>query len=265
MATVIQDLVESSSFEIAKAWKYTRVFHVSGLTGNASGRLHSAVLSSEIPVQGDPHPDIAGIYARTLTVTPESPTSARVTVTYEPYDPAVQPPNDAAKPTIEVGATISAVETNMDINGELIKLSYTQSKENPDTHQMEDTKVNCGGKVNVQRPQPVVRMSRRESASPYQKALEYVGKKNSGSFMGAGPGYWLCTKIVGRSNDGGKTYDVEYEFQYSADTWDPTVVAIDKDTGEPPVDANGDTVLVEDTGYKRIVVYEEISFGGLNL
>lgn len=264
MATV-QDLIEGSSLELSKGYKHTRAFLVTDLTGNSSAKLYNAVQATGI-AQGDAHPVIANIYARAISVTPIGPTSARVSISYEPRDPATSPPDDGAAPNVEVGAVTNEVEVDKDIKGNQIILTYTFTKYNTETKLLEEIE-NKGqvGTVKVQRPVPVFKLSRRETQSPHRKALEFVGKMNSDTFMGEPAKYWLCTRIVGRSDDGGESYNVDYEFQFNADTWDPQVVATDPDTGKPPINYDGSQALVDGEGYKRVTVYESVAFSGLKL
>jgi len=270
MAVVVQDLVDQASLTQEKGYKVTRVFHVSGLTGNATTRLYNATLLPEIPAQGSAHPDIPGIYARSINVSPVESSSARVVVTYQPRDPATQPPDDNADPIVEVGAALVEVETNKDINGTFLVLGeFTVTEYNKTLlpKQIEETNTYPPqpGKITVQRPLPLFKFSRRETESPYSKSLNYVGNVNSDSFLGYAAGYWLCSRIYGRSDDGGESYNVEYEFLFNRETWKPWIAATHPDTGEPPVNLNGTSALVEGTSLKQIVVYLTISFSGLNL
>jgi len=95
----------------------------------------------------------------------------------------------------------------------------------------DDVKALYGGAYSFNGPYPEVNMAR---------LTFYTGKVNKNAWNPKGlpgaPRTWMCTKMGGASKDGGKTVDGLALFQYRARTWDPKVVFIDHNTGQPPGD-----------------------------
>ena len=265
MAIVVQDVLESAQLKwTPKGIEVSRCFIVSGLTGDPCERLFNAT-QADLPKFGDFHPTRPGIRVLDVAVTPIDVSTCRVVVSYQGVDPKSSPPDDKQKPIIEVGAQTVQVETNEDIDGNLLTTHFIQTKLDPVTSLQKTYDETQPGKIQIQVPQPIVKLSRREQSNPYDKALMYVGKINAQSFMDQASHMWMCIRIIGRSDDGGRSYNVDYEFQFNRESWDPTIVGIDKDTGMPPVDTDGNSVLVEGDGFKQVQVYEEVDFAGLSL
>lgn len=63
--------------------------------------------------------------------------------------------------------------------------------------------------------------------------------------------HWLCTRVDARSEDGGETYVVTYEYQFNPETWDVTVEWTDPETRKAPPD------LVEGEGRQTFQIYPQ--------
>lgn len=166
---------------------------------------------------------------------------------------------------IEVGSSVAQVETDKDAFGERVTVQYTY----PDDYEWNAylkgvTKTQTGLLSKIQ-PEPSITITRREMITGFDltsKKLIFEGTTNEAGWElepDALRDQWLCTSIVGRSQDNGRTYDVTYTFQYRRDTWNETVRFIDPGTGQPPSD------LVSGTGYKDVFVYETANFNLLEL
>ena len=120
-----------------------------------------------------------------------------------------------------------------------------------------------------------------ETRDPTDISREYAGKCNSGGWgrdLFAAAREWLCTAITGISNDGGETWQVDYEFAYSerqkdgASTgpgWDEFKYYVDPTTGKPPATVEAINYALDEGvgtgGWKRIKHYKELDFTALNL
>lgn len=177
-------------------------------------------------------------------------------------------PSDDA--VIEVGSSVVTVETNKDIHGKDITVKYTftgdalsKAKEQY-TEIAEDGTVEVSAPVQFLFPEHTRRYNRKESSSPENKAIFYVGRTNSDNWKNGAPGEWLCRSILGRSNDGGDTFHVNYDFERrpideSQEGWKGLAYFVDKSTGRPPKD------LVDGTSRKWIELYYPVDFNDLNL
>jgi len=264
MATITNDLVDGQITSGPDGLTLTRVALVEGLTSNADERMLEAITVTGIPRRGDFHPSIAGLAVASVSAVPVGAGQARVTITYGVYNVTLNPPDESAPPQVTVGSTVQGVETNLDVDGNAMKLDFFVA--DPDENgNVFYRQVEYTGTVSKQDPQTVARFSRREPFAPLTKSKTYVGKMNSNAFLGDPPRYWLCTRIEGTSNDGGLTYQVEYEFQRNASTWDVTIVGIDDQTDQPPDPADVVPGQGETSWKETFQIYEEVDFSGLNL
>jgi len=255
MSTVKLELLDGQRGEkTASGWKLTRTAMVYGLTGTASARLVAAVTAVEaegIEI-GDAHPAQSDCVL--ISMTPEARASdvVHVTLSYssEPADQSEANPDDPDYAEIEVSSRCTQQETNKDVEWLPVTVRYTFPADYPIAEYAGRVKV-ASPKIPFLKPETTIVYTRKETSEPTAKAVNYVGKCNTGGWSlhpSATARQWLCTGIVGRSSDGGATYRVTYEFQYRGATWDPTVMYIDPNTGEPPDD------LVYGTGEKSVQI-----------
>jgi hypothetical protein len=253
MATVSVDIVDGGSGKLTvDGWELTRIATVSGLTGTGNARLIEAVAAVAAVTGniGSAHPGYA--YALLESFQPEhlSTNVVKVSCVYKTLDPA----DDVNYAEIEVGTSLEQVETNKDTDGNLITVSYTY----PADYKLDDKKRNQtitqSGTVSTSAPKSSIVYSRRETGSPGSKSREYVGNVNAAGWQldqdspGADARTWKCMSIVGRSQDGGVTFDVTYVFEYRADTWEEWVRFVNPDDGKTPSD-------VAAAGLKRVLPY----------
>lgn len=234
--------------------KATRVF---GVTTTAGESMDEILAHASIPAYGEAYPysdsGYVPIYAVEIECAPAENTNNVyfVTVNYARPDQAQKEPGTTEDDcTIQVGSSVTSVETNKDKDGNQIILNLDGFP--PQT-----------GTINIQVPETMVIFERREAASPFAKSVANVGKINS---VALGSGAFaektlLCVGIEGTTTDDGETWQVSYRFQYSARTWVAEVVYTDPETGMP---AEG-VVIATNTGYKQVDAYGEVDFTGLNL
>ena len=258
MATVQWDIIDGTLTDSAEGLRLTRRAKVSGVTGDADQRLLNARLALAVNT-GTPHPSIAGLYVIDMQVNPIGAGIFDATVNYGPSITSLIP-DENQPPQISVGSSVQSQETNLDINGDVMRLDFTINDVDADGNPVK-RKEEFTGTVSIQVPQTVMRFTRRENLAPYVKSLTFTGKVNSNTFLGMPPITWLCTRIEGDSGDGGQTYTVNYEFQHNPATWDATIVAKDPSTAAPP---RAEDVIAGEY-IKTYAMYEAIDFGGLNL
>jgi len=241
-------------------WEFTRVAIVSEVVGVGHARIFAAAqaLIAVVGTIGASHPTVVACKLQEIVPSSVSTDSIKFSLVYKQEDDPDQP----TSATIEVGTSLSQVETNKDANGEVISLSYTY----PADYELDPKKrgktVTQGGLISRLQPETSLVYKRVESTSPASKSKLYVGKVSLSGWAldpSAEDRTWLCMSITGSSDDNGVKWDVNHVFQHRADTWDQTVLFINPDDGKPPDD------LVDDVGKKVIRVYKAINFDGLNL
>lgn len=259
MATVTSDLVEHASLkEVDGILSATRGFMVDGIEGDPTAIAYLALFADGVPVAGAFHPTIPGIRASERAPIVLSPSQCIVVVTYKPWRLDIQRAEPGAPPQIEIGASVQEAETNFDVNGTIITTPYKGKHLNSLGNLVEFSDIGTGT-VKFEVPQLVFRYTRREKNSPQELARNYVGKVNSGFFLGDPSHTWLCARIEGSSDDGGLTYKTVYEFQRAHVDWRATVCYEDPDTGKIPND------VAPGNGKVVVEVYEEADFGALGL
>ena len=253
--TVYLDRVDGASYtRNRQGKKAVRIAVVDGLDGDPDEILYLASVAEGMPAYGSAHPSIPGLFLYEINPEAIGAGQARVRLVYEPWRGT---PPEGSAPAIVVGATVEQHTTHLDVNDEVMVVEYTDDAEV--THYQTPT-------ASVLCPKVSFELTRREDAAPGAKVKAYVGKVNTAGWdvdPSAAARTWLCTGIVGRSSDGGDTYDVTYSFLYRDDApegnWDSMQQYIDPQTGRPPSD------LVDGVGRIIYVVRVEANFDALNL
>lgn len=253
----ITDLVEDATLVIsAEGIVATRIYQVENITGDAVAKTYNATLSG-IPQRGEHHPVIPDIQLDTVAVKPNGVAMARLTLTYRLLDPSEEIPDDSAQALISVGGTTQFVRTTQDFAGNDITVEHIFIDTDSAGKQTVDQRTQVV-EVDVQRSLVTYQFSRREEDAPDTKSGTYRDKINRTTFLGEPPKTMFCSRLDGQSTDGGKSYNVNYEFIRKSDTWDAVVTFIDDD-GRPPQD------LIEGAGRRTIQVYQQADFNALNL
>jgi len=263
------DLMDGASGRLTQTgWTdVERIAVVSGVTGgSAAGKIYTAASATGMPAIGDAHPCIKSCYLYEIIPTTVHDTETmRFRLLYKQYVnlritslPAVMNPE---LNSIQVGATLSQVETHYDKDGVEQYLTYTYPAGYPNKEKA-GKKYDTTELFTKMMPEHSIIINMREFQNPSQKAIDYVGYVNSGPWSlhrSAAQGTWLCTGITGRSDDGRVSWTVTYSFQYRPDTWSITRLFIDPDTGKPPAD------LIAGVGIKTIKPYGLRNFSLLGL
>ncbi len=256
-----EDLIDGNSGTniLRKGWTFVRMYKVSGLTGDGFAKVKSAYNEPDIPKLGDTHPDEPSVIVKETNIVSVASDTVEIAVKYAAPD-LLQPSTTSV--IIEVGSTLSQVDTNIDVNGNILQTQYTYPLLYAETPEFAGKTINHAGMVPRLIPEPTLRLTRLEDESPLIKSSIYVGKINSQIFEDGAPGTWMCTGIEGNSQDSGFTYTVTYSFQFRPDGWGQQIVFISSDTGEPPVFANPTEFNL---GVRSYQIYEAIDFNQLDL
>ena len=286
--------------------RYAKIYDVSIRKGTVSSAWLATEAASILEDNGgmpgvDSWPGMRSlpVHSYSITALDEStPDGFLATVTYQLPDVSTETinPDPDAPAQIEIGATIQTrrtvweLETVSDIvpvaapdalkspgaKVQQIKIAYTPKKGTADAG-IEDIQ---SGTIEEQVVQPVLKFTRRYGGSQglliRNLANYYVGTVNSKTFGDDTDmiNQWMCTSILGTSNDGGVNYDVTIEFQRNLDLqpgtnevvtgWRPLVHYI-KDNGDTPEDLLDPAS--NPNGWKRVTPTGLVAkdFGNLNL
>jgi len=235
MTKVFEDLKGGSmNVSLTGGTKIVRRFLVSEIEGNKFDIIPLAVIAGGVPIIGELHPSVPFQIVDSITTEVKGSNEVGLNINYTSAQFAV---DEEAQVHITISATVQAVLTNEFVEGGGKKLMVLEYEYPPD----EDPEGTPGPKKIVptatkQQALIVVTLSRLESKDPLNKAVLFVDKTNERNFLGTGPRTWLCASINGVSNDGGKTYQVTYVFEFQRESWDVVLAFTDKETGEIPID-----------------------------
>ena len=228
MATVHGPSIDAASAtKDREGWREVScLYKVQGVAGSGLAVMTNALNASGIPRMGQTLAGFEGLVCTEQAPDAQGGGVVNVRCRFERigYEDATvdEGPGQAR---IRVGSSLQQVTTSKDVDGGQIAVQW------PD-------KPDQGGTVTVGRPHTVIHVLRREYGSPLVNSKAYVGKTNlPNQFRLGGPcavNTWRCNSISGDSSDGGRTYDVEYEFEYAPEGWDQTVEYTDSETGKLP-------------------------------
>ncbi len=262
----------------------TRAFKVSGFEGepgHAKGQL--AIMAAGIPRPGfDLHPSIGHLVCTDTSANLVHDQDVTVVANYLardllPPDPPPDP-DPVEPPKVSIGASIQAVDTTLDVDGNLIFIHATPptGSEPEDPAACNDDGLCTYGPITVQTQlaQSVRGLTRFEE---WATALDlgamadfYVGTMNIADWAGWAARAGLCTSIqaelvelVGGGGLSGTSqiYSVAYQFQRNdrPGGWDATVVA--EENGKPVVWADS----AAGYGFRTVQIYRETNFNELQL
>lgn len=254
--TVTEDIIRGNTFALtSNGPTATRMFIAQCSAGEtiveATGDTSIPNYFDEYPLTGDSSSGYVSIYALNIesTTLDEQNNIYQIVVTYGLPDVSQQSPSeDPSDAVINVGSSVTQGETQVDKDGNQLVITLSG-------------KPDQTGTMQVQIPQLVFEFQRRESESPYSKALDNVGRVNSGTVGSMAARTLICLGIDGSSTDNGITWVVTYRFQYNPQTWDGFAVYIDPETGM----VDTDVVIATSTGVLTAQLYDTASFTDLGL
>lgn len=257
---VISDIIDNPTARFTlDGWAMERTLVVTGVTGTGHTKILNAMNTSGVPALGTQHPSGADCYLREAI--PTAIDSDKVSIRLIYADPTNMSYRQQLN-TIEVGGTLSQVPTIYDRLGVAMYTTYTYPADYEFNDKFKSVTVSQGGTANKFIPEHTIIKRRLEYANPSPLAIDFVGTVNMAGWnlaTSALEGTWMCTGIVGRSNDGEVSWIVTYSFQYRFDTWATEMKFIDPHTGKEPPD------LVLNTGIKYYELYTIMNFNLLGL
>jgi hypothetical protein len=257
---VVEDLIEGADArEGEDGYACTRTFIVEGVTGNAHARQYEALRSSGIPARGDAHPSIPGLVVddRVASALRRSTSAVKVTVTYRPLSPTEIADSGAA--VMEVGATLTSETRDRDAMGKKVYKSRTDLTFDESGRLVGATTIYERVTFEVQVPTIVLTFRRKTRTNPVVHAETFLGKIGDWGRADAYLSPWLITRIDGKTEDGGQTYDELIEMQYKRSGWVvriPRVVTATNAFLAPPDFDERDYV---------VPAYEAVAFDALGL
>lgn len=258
---VIIDLLENVRWKEVQG-QVTEISRLALVHGNLSGAdiggvaiaesvVAEALNHPDMPQPGVEHEVVAGLFLDERVPIIRDRTIIKIELRYKrPGGADPTPPGMAWVPS--GGAGLEEIETQFDRNGEQITVFHDRE---------------LGGTIHPLMPRPELTFDWTEQADiPGQLVIDFVGKTNLETWQLGLPGTWLCMSVffdIVNASTIPVTYKYSMKFRYKDDGtgagWNPQVIFIDPETGEPP------TGLVEGVGYKVIPWYIQVSFAGLPL
>ena len=222
MATVTEDLAANHVLiDVNGGSTITRVFRVTGLVGLPHAQLIEALRDPAIPDIGDTYPNEPTLFARQHEVRPDGPNAARIEVLYavananrggswnQPYPGAGNDGDDVK----QVSSSIRQVQTNRDVGDNPMTLNPPTSKTLSQAYLSEATTFVPVGTLVFERV---------ETSPPAARLRSLVGKLNSTALGSYAVRTLLFAGFDAQSQDGGRTWQTVYEFQYQSAGWDHT-------------------------------------------
>jgi len=253
MATAGQILLEGcTATETPEGWEFHATMPVVGVTGTDMQQLVNAVHAAGVPTLGS---RLAGWPSAVLVSrTPEPLGDGKFMVALVYKDQGEL--DDPADQTIEVSTSLRSELTNRNLDGSLIVVEYGGKKQS--------------GEVAIDTPASTMRVHRTESDNPQYKSAYYTGSINSTAFALAhphmnAPGSWRCNSIVGSSSDRGRSWEVDYEFEYDVAGWEEEVSYLDPETGRIPDAVIDGSAAVQADAIVTVKKYEALDFNALGL
>jgi len=267
MATVTLSQIDGASWTLTRAgWTITRIATVDGVVGTGEQivfNAYQALVGAGVDINTN-HPIIPLCVVTEIVPTALSSDQVVFRITYQQYN--------FHTAVIEVGNSVSQVETDKDVDGKLQTVEYDYPADYEYNTDLQGITKTQPGYIQKIQPEPPISITRTELITGIDltaKKLEYEGTVNDGPWRldpSAEAKTWLCTGIGGRSEDNGISYDVTYTFIYRKDGWDDTIRFVDPNTGQTPSDiVEGHTYNLSGVGSKPVKTYAEKNFDALEL
>ncbi len=260
MSEIIIDIIENARYveEQGKVLEISRVAIIHGLPqaiggagigGQADQVIAAALSDPALPQPGDAHPIVSDLKLRHRRANTLGTTIVHVELIYKLPGGLDQPP-PGQNMHISGSASIEQITAQFDRDGTQITVEH-----NGDVQ---------GGQVDITEAREEETFTAIiASSNPGALLRVYANKVNSVTFLGIAPGFWFCSGVSWDSEDLSEaipTWRVGFTFKLrdgDVTPWDPRVVYIDPETGQPPPD------LAEGIGFKIIPWYSSIDFNNI--
>ena len=264
---LLLDLIEGHDAELTtNGWTCTRQAIVTGVTGTGAAKIYNAVLNTPgMPVIGEVHPDLP--YTWLARIHPKSIEGdiVKLELFYQPLEYYTT--------EYDIGASSSQVDTNLDIDGDPVSVSYTYPSDYVEEKYQNVTDIQ-GVVYSVYKPEGRILVTKQEGISRstlMSRISTYENKVNTAGWNldpSAPAGSWLCIEIRGcKSNTTAMVVSYSFlkrpSFVREGTTypgWSEQLVYIDPNSGKPPDPDTWDAETM-----KIIMPYEYVDFDGLNL
>lgn len=257
----IIDIIKGSKIKRTEAGiSLMRRAYIDGITGDPDTIMLNALNDPRLPQFGDAHPADNSLRCLEISATPLSPSKYMIDLSYARPQGNNKPADESQAAEISVGSTTREYETDVDIHGNPLYVSFQYTLEvdsagNP----VPPRTIDQIKRARVAETYLSLTLKRKEPGDPSDKALEYNQRVNQSPFRGRPPRTWYCDGIHGVTRDDGETYEVTYRFLYNPKTWDFVATVIDPDTGFIP------SGVSDGAGRLAYEVYEKADFNNLNL
>lgn len=257
------DIIGNAAARLTKdGWEVVRSGIVTGLEGvDGDLLLVLGALVPGVPRVGTQHPSISFVYLEEVIPTYVDSGSVNLDLIYRSPD-GLHPndESDEGQATIEVGSTVEQVETYEDVFGNLLIVPYTDNTD-PENPVVKKDNLRT---IAILRPRSTKVFTWASEDNPSDLSETFAGYVNDRAWLydpGGPPREWLCHSIVGRSKDGGTTYNVVATFVKNVEpptlNYDVTLAWIDPATGKI---APG---ITEENGKETFIMYPSIDFNAI--
>lgn len=213
-------------------------YTVYGLSGTDIGRLQSALSAAGVPDYNEEAANYSYLLVTRRTVRPNSRSNdGNCMDVFVEYTPKGLEGNNFFG---TYSSQLTQIETQNDINGNPITVSYTFPSGYAYDASLAGRTVTQGGNISVQVPQATIVISGIYATDYPNSVTDYwMGTTNLWAWNGGGPGQWLCTSVTSDPEAlgaGPSRWKFRFEFQRKLDGWQPLVYFTDPNDGKPPAD-----------------------------
>ena len=259
MIQITEDLVLGARFTLNHTGAtLLRLFEVTGLFPGRDTLAQAAAATdgatgSRIPLYGDPHPTVPGLFVTEIDAEPikNSRTGAHVKVKYAAPEASSVP--NVVRISIG-GSNRSKLISRNPADGSPLMVKYTDPAGNVLQEFLQ---------VPVLGANTLLTFTRQENASPLRLSRRLRRTVNASPWQGGDAKTWLCRAIDATSLGNLTRYEVKYIFEYDPDGWQRLEYYVDPYTGKIPDDAQ--TSTNNDKGIATILPYALNDFSQLGL
>ena len=238
MATVTEDLVAGHRLlDIRGGSSIVRTFIVSGLVGAPHAQLLEAIRDPGVPKVGDQYPNSEPLFVNRVNAEPDGPNKARIECEYAvPNRPSGgswnQPlPIGDGRDVKAFTAGLREVTTTRDRQNNAMTLNPPAKKTLSEPYLSEARTFKPVGSLSFERV---------ESVPPSVRVRDQVGTVNSGTVGIYAQNTLLFRSLEAISEDGGRSWNCTYTFDFSSDGWQHVDTWKDEQ-GRTPSDATEST------------------------